>query len=252
MNILVQLAYDGTEFAGYQVQRGQNVRTVQNVVEHGLRELHRAPVSTVCAGRTDAGVHAVGQYISFHTTHTGIPADQFAAALNSHMPQDVRAIRSCAVDDSFHARYSARSRTYRYYLYNAPWELPHRRRYAWRIPVVPDIDRMNEEVEEILGTHDFTTFAARRDTESMVRTIHVARFTQLPGGEGVSFHIQGDGFLWHMVRSLVGTFVDRERRRQFGEPPTEPVTTLLREKDRKFCGPLAPARGLFLYDVAYP
>ncbi len=251
MNILVQLAYDGTDFAGYQVQRGQAVRTVQQTVDHALETLHRAPVSTVCAGRTDAGVHAVGQFISFHTDHTGIPADQFAAAINSHLPPDVRAIHSRSVAESFHARYSAKSRIYRYFLYNAPWELPHRRRYAWRIPIVPEIERLNQEAAEILGTHDFTTFATRRDTESMVRTINAAYFTQRDGEEGFHFHIQGDGFLWHMVRSLVGTFVERERRRQFGDAPAHTITELLGEKDRKFCGPLAPARGLFLYDVDY-
>lgn len=281
MTILLRLAYDGTDFSGYQVQHGrrregaqhpglqkhtqhpdpqedthrsspQEHRTVQGVVEDALAAIHRSPVPTVCAGRTDAGVHAVGQYLSFETDHQGIPPNQFAAALNSHLPRDVRATGSWEREPPFHARYDALRRHYRYYLYISPWDLPHRRRYAWRLPAAPSLDALNEDVRHVLGTHDFTTFAARRGGEgTMVRTVDTACFVVGSQEETLEFHISANGFLWRMVRSIVGTCIARERARQRGNHPGPPVDALVAARDRSLCGPTAPAAGLFLHEVDY-
>ncbi len=251
----MRLAYDGTDFAGYQIQRGQNVRTVQGVIEKALASLHGAPVATACAGRTDTGVHALGQYVSFDWDHPRIPEQQFAAALNSRLPPDVRATNARFTADGFHARYSACQRHYRYYLYTSQWDLPHRRRYAWRLPDVPELSRMNAEAAQLVGTHDFSTFAARRRGEdSMTRTVTAAAFYADNDEQTLEFRISADGFLWRMVRSIVGTLVGRERDRRRGRKSTSAmsITEMLERRDRSLCGTLAPPRGLFLYDVEYP
>lgn len=246
--ILVRLAYDGTEYAGYQIQRGQ--RTVQGVLEEALARLHDHPVPTVAAGRTDAGVHAEGQYVSFRSDHDAIPLERFPAAINSHLPRDVAVLSARHVPEGFHARYDATSRHYRYRMTVADVLPPHRRHYTWRIPVMPELDRLNRDAAALVGEHDFTTFAARRDDrDSMVRRVAYAHLSA--NGSDIEFAIGANGFLWRMVRSLVGTLVERERQRQRHTAPLPSMTDLLAARDRSLAGTTAPAWGLFLHDVGY-
>lgn len=246
--VLLKLAYDGTDFEGYQLQaRG---RTVQGVVEQGLSQLHGHPVRIVAAGRTDSGVHATGQYVSFVSDHSSLPIDRFVPAINSVLPPDVSALCAREVPDGFHARYDALRRHYRYRLIVSPVAVPHLRRYAYRIPEQPRLMRMNLDAAALVGRHDFTTFAARRDeSQQMERTVFYADFRPTAGG--IEFGIAADGFLWHMVRSIVGTIVERERLRLRGLAAKPSMAALLAARDRRMCGTTAPAWGLYLHDVDY-
>ncbi|WP_103680203.1 tRNA pseudouridine(38-40) synthase TruA [Alkalispirochaeta sphaeroplastigenens] len=249
MTILLRVAYDGTHFCGYQIQRSD--RTVQGELEAALERLLGEPVRTVCAGRTDTGVHALGQYVSFSAPSSRIEPVSFAPALNSILPDDVSVVSSRLVPDDFHAQYSARQRHYRYYLYAAPVILPHRRRYAWRIPQFPSLARMNRDAEALVGTRDFSAFAMLGgEQRSTVRTVSYARF-QPDRDEGLEFCIGATGFLRRMVRSIVGTLVERERLRLRGQEVTTPLEEILARGDRRGAGTTAPPWGLFLYDVDY-
>ncbi|TVR69390.1 MAG: tRNA pseudouridine(38-40) synthase TruA [Spirochaetaceae bacterium] len=246
--ILIRLAYDGSDFAGYQIQRRE--RTVQGELEAALERIHNHPIHTVCAGRTDAGVHAVGQYVSFESDHRGIPPESFAPALNSVLPRDISVLSSRRVPEGFHARYDARQRHYRYYLYVSPVVLPHRRRYAWRIPEMPLLDRLNADAAALVGCHDFRTFATvGEETGSTVRDLQYARFTGR--SETIQFEIGASGFLRRMVRSILGTLIERERLRLRGEPVTGTMEDLVSGRRRDAAGTTAPAWGLFLHDVDY-
>lgn len=246
--LLICLAYDGTNFAGYQRQKAD--RTVQGELERALADLHGHPVQTAVAGRTDSGVHAVGQYVSFVSDRDRISLDDFPAAVNSRLPADVRVTSARNVPDDFHARFSARSRHYRYHIVIGRYTLPHLRAYAWRIPEMPQVGRLNEEAAAFVGTHDFSTFAARRkDQGTMVRTVRYAHWRSR--GETLEFCIGADGFLWRMVRSIVGTLIERERLRLRGEEPEQSIADLLNARRRELSGTTAPAWGLFLHDVEY-
>ncbi len=246
--ILLRLAYDGTDFAGYQVQKRD--RTVQSVLEAALHRLHDHPVRTTAAGRTDAGVHAVGQHVAFVTDHGGIPDESFAPALNSLLPGDVTVIRSRRVSATFHAQYDARMRHYRYHLYAAPVILPHRRRYAWRIPEVPDLERLNRDAAAFVGQHDFIAFATiGEEGKSTVRDVQYAGFRRQ--GDSLIFAIGATGFLRRMVRSIVGTLVERERYRLRREAVPFTMEELIGGRDRSRVGTTAPPWGLFFHDVDY-
>jgi tRNA pseudouridine38-40 synthase len=246
--ILIRLAYDGTAFAGYQRQRTD--RTVQQVLEDALAELHGHPVITHAAGRTDSGVHATGQYVSFESDRDSIGLASFPPAINSSLPRDVRVVGAREVPRGFHARFDARRRHYRYRLVAGAYTFPHQRAFTWRIPEMPVVERLNADAAALVGTHDFTTFAARRkDQGSMLRTVHYAHWSNR--GDEITFAIGADGFLWHMVRSIVGTLVERERTRLRGEEPIGTVPQLLEQRDRSVSGTTAPAWGLYLHDVEY-
>ncbi|MCX7788338.1 MAG: tRNA pseudouridine(38-40) synthase TruA [Spirochaetes bacterium] len=243
-NIRVVLAYDGTDFFGWQNQK--EGRTVQAVVEQALAKIHKHPVHVHAAGRTDSGVHAAGQVINFFTDLSSIPSEKFTPALNSILPFDVRALVSEEVDESFHARFDARLREYRYYIYPQPIVPPYFRRYCHWIAYRPHLGRLNRMASYIVGTHDFTSFSALGDPNpSKVRTVQSAAF--FPQGPFLVFRITGTSFLWHMVRNLVGTFLmlDQEER------PPEQIREILEAKDRDLAGDTAPASGLFLHRVIY-
>ncbi|HKK47901.1 MAG TPA: tRNA pseudouridine(38-40) synthase TruA, partial [Alkalispirochaeta sp.] len=150
----------------------------------------------------------------------------------------------------FHARYRAVSRHYTYHLVVAPVQLPHLRHYSWAIPRHPDVARLRHDAEQLVGCHDFSTFAARRERDAnMVRTVRYAEFLQEK--DRLQFAIGADGFLWHMVRSIIGTLIAREQRRQRGGAVVESMGELLLARDRSRAGTTAPAAGLFLQDVEY-
>ncbi|WP_455382205.1 tRNA pseudouridine(38-40) synthase TruA [Salinispira pacifica] len=243
-NIRVTLAYDGTGFQGWQVQAAG--RTVQGELLTALERMHRHPVQLHAAGRTDSGVHAVGQVANFITDIDSIPAERVALALNSLLPQDVRVVDSREVAERFHARYDARRRTYRYYLLTAAVGAPHQRLYSFRLLTQPDVVRLNRLAARFVGIHDFSTFCAPTESSpSKVREVYGASF-HVEGGHTV-FTISANGFLWRMVRSIVGTLIELESRGA-GE---EAVSALIDSRDRSRAGTTAPPQGLFLYRVDY-
>ncbi|MBN2874414.1 MAG: tRNA pseudouridine(38-40) synthase TruA [Spirochaetales bacterium] len=242
--IRLVVAYDGTDFCGWQRQAGQ--RTVQESLETALRTMHGHPVPVVGAGRTDSGVHAVGQVAHFATDIASIPANRFEPALNRLMPPDVRVVRSADADPGFHARFDARLRRYKYYLRAGPVQLPHLDRYAWRLFRTPDARRLNRLAACLHGEIDCATFAAAGDKSvSTFRYLHHAAFYQ--EGDALVFEIAANAFLYRMVRSIVGTLVELDAE---GAPP-EAMRDVLLARDRNRAGTTAPARGLFLWNVEY-
>jgi tRNA pseudouridine38-40 synthase len=243
-NIRLVLAYDGTDFAGWQVQPAQ--RTVQGVVQEGLSRMHKHPVTVTASGRTDSGVHAAGQVINFFSDIRSIEPANFAEAVNSFLPKDVKVVRSDLVEDDFHARYAAQARSYRYYLLPAPVTLPWQERYCMRLRKLPDIETLSRMASCFIGSHDFSAFSSPdEERRTTIRNINSAIFFM--EREYLVFHITGNAFLWKMVRTMVGTLLELESS---GREESE-VKRILDSRRRNEAGPTAPPWGLFLYRVRY-
>jgi len=236
------LQYDGTDFHGFQVQPG--LPTVQAAVESKLERVLQEPVRIVGAGRTDAGVHATGQVVSFRTGGR-IPVEKLAVAMNSMPPYSVVVKRAEEAPDDFHARFHARSRSYQYVLLRGT-PSPFLRRYTTWAPEVRRVDRMEAGLRYLTGRHDFTSFcAAGAEVEQKVRTVLVARWVER--GRLLLLRITADGFLQQMVRTIVGTLLEVER----GKREPEEIAAILDGQDRRLAGPTAPAHGLCLTRVTY-
>lgn len=236
------LQYDGTEFHGFQVQPG--LPTVQGAVEAKLRRVLQEPVRIVGAGRTDAGVHATGQVISF-TTGARIPTEKLVVALNSLPPFTVILRKAEEAEEGFHARFGALSRSYQYALLRGT-PSPFLRRYAAWTPEVRRVDRMEAALKSLIGRHDFSSFcAAGSEVNHHVRTVSSARWVER--GRLLLFRITADGFLQQMVRTIVGTLLEVER----GKREPEEVVAILAGRDRRLAGTTAPAHGLCLTRVTY-
>jgi tRNA pseudouridine38-40 synthase len=243
-NIRLTLAYDGSEFSGWQVQKDQ--RTVQGVIEQALERMHGHPVRIRGAGRTDAGVHATGQVASFASDLDSVRGERWCPALNSYLPPDVRVLESGEAAPGFSAKESARLRVYAYYLLAARVGPPHLRRYCWKILRRPDVASLNRLAAVFVGEHDFTTFAAAGDSSrSKVRRVVSSCFH--PEGPFLVYRVAATSFVWKMVRSLLGTMLEYEAE---GRSPVE-LAQALAARDRSLAGSSAPARGLFLERVVY-
>lgn len=243
-NILLRIQYDGTEFYGWQKQN--HLRTVQGEIEKALHRLHKRPVYLLAAGRTDSGVHAVGQVVSFHTDMASIPAEKFAAALNSMLPRDVRIHSSRVVAFDFHATHHAVERCYRYYVYTANSPNPLLDRQRLRVHRQLDIPTLNAMASCLIGQHDFSSLASRRDSESMVRTVYRAHW--FCDNIGFVFEIAGGGFLWKMVRTIVGTMLGCLAY----DDGIQRFQQILAARKRETAGKTAPPHGLVFYYVQYP
>jgi tRNA pseudouridine38-40 synthase len=242
--IKLLIAYDGTDFCGWQRQDGQP--SVQAVIEAALEQMHRHPVTLTGSGRTDSGVHAAGQAANFRTSIESIKPDRFVPALNGLLPPDVRILESCEAPPDFHARFDARMRTYRYFFICGRQALPHESRYALQLWRSPRIDLLNAYCRLLLGERDCSIFAGAGDTsKSRSRYIsHAAFFTE---GSRLVFEISANAFLWKMVRSVTGTFLHYE---EAGTPP-ELLRDIIASGSRDRAGPTLPPQGLFLWKVEY-
>lgn len=243
-NIRLLLAYDGTDFCGW--QRQDNGRTVQAELETALQAMHKHPVTVHAAGRTDSGVHASGQVVNFTSDVASIPEDKYTAALNSLLPRDVRVMGSLEAERDFHARFSASAREYRYYLYPAIPAPPHLARYCWAVNRTPDLGVLNRYAAALIGEVDFATFTAAGDTSSSTRR-YVEAASFFIQGPWVVFRIRANAFLMKMVRSLVGTIVGLEKT----GAGRNAMVDRIEARDRLQAGETAPARGLFLHEVYY-
>ncbi|PYQ15682.1 MAG: tRNA pseudouridine(38-40) synthase TruA [Acidobacteria bacterium] len=246
----ITLAYDGTDFAGWQVQRGArppSPRTVQGTLEAALGRLaDGARVSVVAAGRTDTGVHALGQVASF-TLAREMTAHDLQRALNALLPADVRVLEVGPAPPDFHARTSAQSKLYRYELDSGPVQLPTRRRLAGHVPWVLDQPAVRAAAELYRGRHDFASLAsAGGSARTTVRT--VLRSEALFANGTLIYEVEADGFLRRMVRSLVGGLIAVGR----GTLAIDDLRRALLARDRRAWPPPADARGLTLVRVAYP
>ncbi|WP_102272427.1 tRNA pseudouridine(38-40) synthase TruA [Cytobacillus massiliigabonensis] len=238
------ISYDGTQFAGYQVQ--PNKRTVQGEIEKALRKLHKdMDIKVSASGRTDAGVHARGQVIHFDSS-LKIPLAKWEIALNTLLPDDVSVIRTEMAPDNFHARFDAKGKEYRYFVHLSRQRDPFKRNYAYQYPYSLDIKNINEAVPFLLGEHDFTSFcSAKTDVVDKVREIR--QIEVLEEGDMLIFRFIGNGFLYNMVRILVGTLLGTGA----GDISPGSIPDILEKKDRAYAGKTAPAQGLYLWEVHY-
>jgi tRNA pseudouridine38-40 synthase len=243
-NIRLLLEYDGAAYHGW--QRQQNARTIQEVVETALAKLTGEAVKVRGSGRTDAGVHALGQVANFHTP-SALPLKAFVQGLNSMLPRDIAVIQAQEVPLDFHARFSARAKTYEYRLWCRPVRPPLEQRHCWHLSHPLDLESMVKAAAPLPGEHDFSAFQASGSGPGhAVRQVLNAAWRQGEGGR-LRFSITANGFLRGMVRSLVGTMVEIGR----GKRPPEDLSDLLASGDRRLAGPTAPAQGLFLVEVIY-
>jgi len=242
-NIKLIIAYDGTDYCGW--QRQDNGITVQAVIEKSLEKMHGRNVSLTGSGRTDAGVHAIGQAANFYTDIESIPAERFAPALNALLPHDIRILESNEASGDFHARFSAKARTYHYQFLCRP-ALPHESRYHVRLYRFPRVELLNTYGRLILGETDCSIFAGTSDNnKSKTRYIYKSYF-YIENGRLI-FEICANAFLRNMVRSIAGTFLHYE------EKDTEPekLLEIIASKKRNLAGPTLPPQGLFLRRVEY-
>jgi tRNA pseudouridine38-40 synthase len=253
----ITLAYDGSEFVGW--QRQANGVSIQGLIEKALADLDGAPVAVAGAGRTDAGVHALAQVASFSLVRA-IDGASVARALNATLPPSIRVLAADLVPSTFHARFAARSKTYRYRMFTGEVLDPFERSYVWHVPAPLDVDAMRRAAGQLEGTHDFAAFqAAGGYTRNTEREVFVSRITNttkvstmnilhmLRRGELITYEITGNGFLRHMVRTIVGSLVEIGR----GRRDERWLGCVITSRDRREAGPTAPAAGLFLVGVQY-
>jgi len=245
-NIKITLAYDGCAYHGFQEQRGTGLATVQETLEGCLEKLAGRRVQVAGSGRTDTGVHARGQVVNFDAANWGIPTVKIPLALNGVLPEDIAVLDALDVPDDFHARFSARSKEYRYVIHNNRVPDPFLRRYSYFFPKTLDVESMREAAVLIAGRHDFAAFKSEgTPVKSTVRTLYGIDIRL--SGEIIEIFFRGDGFLYNMVRIIVGTLLEVGLNKY---PPGE-VSTILSSGDRSRAGPTAPPQGLCLLSVEY-
>ncbi len=244
--IRITLAYDGTDFHGWQVQPG--LPTIQGVLEEIIGNLEGRPVHVAGSGRTDAGVHARAQVAAF-TIANPIPVDNLQRAVNRLLPPAIRVLSAIEIHADFHPRFDAIAKTYRYTIHRAPVCSPFDWRYVHQYPYPLQEGAMIDAAPLIEGEHDFTAFAASdaRDEEgkSKVRRIFSSRMVR--SGDCLVYTVRGSGFLKHMVRNIVGTLIETGR----GNLDTRGLEVFLSGGDSRKAGPTAPAKGLVLESVEY-
>jgi tRNA pseudouridine38-40 synthase len=242
-NIVLSVSYDGTNYHGWQCQ--PNALTVQEVFNNALGRILNHPVTIYAGGRTDTGVHAMGQVINFHT-EKAILLRSLAKGLNSILPRDIRVNEAREEEISFHARYSAKSKTYVYCMLNASYNSPFLDRYVWQIHYTLNTLAMDDAAKIIIGEHDFSAFKKKSEAyKSTIREVFRAKVKNK--GNLIYFIIEARGFLRYMVRNIMGSIVLVGS----GKITVEEFKKILESRDREKAGPTAPARGLFLRKIKY-
>jgi len=267
-NIMLTVAYDGTAYCGWQVQ--PNGITVQECMETAILKLTGESLRILCAGRTDSGVHAMGQVVSFHT-ESQIPAEQFRRGLQRFLPDDITIVRSQRVADSFHATFSAIRKQYRYMIWDGPVIPPFLRHHVYQPRRALLVEPMQQAIPALLGTHDFRCFETNYPNKATsVRTILAATIERRPTPDLwmpaeswqptdarphedpqrplICFEVEADGFLYNMVRAIVGTLL----RIGNSQRPVSDLNEAIESMDRSMAGSTAPAHGLSLVQVEYP
>ncbi len=244
MRVKLTVAYDGTAYCGWQVQ--PNGVTVQEVLNEKLSELFHQEISVVGASRTDAGVHALCNVCAFDV-ETRMPAEKIAFALNQTLPDDISVVDSCEVDADFHPRFHKGKKTYEYHILNRTFPDPTRRLYSLFYHRPLDYEAMNRGAAYLIGEHDFTTFSSiHAQTNTYVRTIYDCHVTR-DENDMITIHIEGNGFLYNMVRIIAGTLIEVG----WGKRSPESIGEILEAKNRSLAGPTAPPEGLTLVRIDY-
>jgi len=248
-NFKIVLAYDGAEFSGWQVQ--PDAATIQGTLASAIGRVTGEKVLPQGSGRTDAGVHALAQVATF-ATESPIPAQNLMKALNDILPHSIRVLEAAEAPFEFHARKSAHAKTYHYRIYRGAVCPPFLARYVWHYPYPLDEDAMRNAAGFVIGEHDFTSFAAvdperGREDETISNVRQIFASTWERAGEELLYIVRGSGFLHHMVRNLVGTFVLVGK----GALKPENISDILAARNRSAAGATAPASGLYLVSVEY-
>lgn len=246
-HLLIWLRFCGTAYHGFQVQA--NAVTVAQILQDAITKVTGRREDIKGCSRTDAGVHAAAYAVSFFTD-CALPLEKLPLALNAHLPTDIRIYRAEEVEQDFHARYSAKSKTYLYRFWNSPVDSPFETDLSWRINAPLDAVVMQNAAQCFVGCHDFAGFMSAGSTieaqgGSTVRTVSAARVERV--GDEIRFFITADGYLYHMVRIMAGTLAEVGAHRRNAQQ----VTDAVRSADRALAGPTAPAKGLFLYRIDY-
>lgn len=241
--IKLVISYDGTNYCGWQIQK--NGITIEQVINEKLTELLQEPITVIGASRTDSGVHALGNVAVFDT-NTRIPPEKISFALNQRLPEDIRIQDSCQVPADFHPRYCDTRKTYEYRILNRTFEDPTMRLFTHFCYFKLDVEKMQRAASYLVGEHDFASFcSARGQAQTTVRTIYALDVVKT--GDVITIRIHGNGFLYNMVRIIVGTLL----KVGMGVYPPEYVKEILAAKDRSKAGPKVEAKGLTLIEIEY-
>jgi len=242
-NIKLTISYDGTRYKGWQVQK--NAGSVQEEIEKAIKKVFKKKTVLYGSGRTDAGVHARGQVANFKTV-SNIPVERITPALNAVLPPDIAILKAKEVPQDFHSQYDAREKTYSYSIFNSRNRDPFKENYSWRVGYRLDLELMRREARVLVGRHDFKCFQASDKKErNPVRVIKSVTIKKKAWD--ITISVKGNGFLYNMVRNIVGTLVDIGR----GYLSAGSMKKILDQKDRTKAGPTAPAKGLCLMEVRY-
>jgi tRNA pseudouridine38-40 synthase len=246
-NYKLLIQYDGTCYSGWQIQ--DNADSIQSQIEQAIKTILRIPVRVIGSGRTDAGVHALGQTAHFHVPCV-LDLYRFLRSLNGILPADIRVINGVPVPLDFHAQYSAIGKIYHYRLCLDKIQSPFNRYYTFQVHAKIDLDKLKEAAQCFIGTHDFTSFANEAHTGSAskdpIRTLN--RLDIVPESGGIRLEFEADGFLYKMVRNIVGTLLEVAS----GKLAKEEIERILAAKDRRAAGAAVSPQGLFLVQVNYP
>lgn len=247
-NIVLKIAYDGTDYHGFQRQLPENPSTIaiQNILEIKLQKIFGDKIEISAAGRTDSGVHALGQVINFHTNGT-IPVEKIPIAASNLLPKDIVVLDAWEADSNFNARHSAKSKIYIYRILTGLVSNPFVNRYVWHIRYPLNFEAMSEALSIIVGKHDFSAFRASGGAPmSPIRTIFQADINSEENSQ-LQIKIHANGFLYHMARNIVGSLVAVGR----GRFSVEDFRKIFEGRDRNKAAPTAPPQGLCLYEVFY-
>jgi len=244
VKILLTVAYDGTNYAGW--QRQDNALSVQQSLEEALEKLLAQPIKLSAASRTDAGVHALGQKAVFTIEHMPIPLDRFPQALNKFAPDDIVVCEAQQVSDEFNPRFDAKFKTYRYQIYNARLPNPLESRYSAFVPRPLDIEKMQQAAKKFIGTHDFAAFCATGSSaKTTVRTILNCEIKK--DGDMIQMLVSGNAFLYNMVRIMAGTLTYVG----MGKLEADSIPNIISSKERPQAGKTMPPEGLTLMEIFY-
>jgi len=242
-NVKLTVQYEGTRYAGWQRQLG--IVTVQEVLEEALEKLTGTRPTVTGSGRTDAGVHALGQVANFFT-QSDLPPAVFVDGTNAHLPADVAVVDACEMPEWFNACRNAAGKTYRYSIFNSPVRPVLERNYVYHVREPLDFGAMKAASRHFVGAHDFAGYCSKADVEkNLVRTVFTVDWVERP--PIADFFIEGNGFLYNMVRAIVGTLVEVGK----GKRSPDAIPELIAARNRSDSGPTAPAHGLCLMSVAY-
>ena len=243
MRVILVVAYEGTNYCGWQIQ--PNGITIEQVLNETLSSLLGEEITVTGASRTDAGVHSLGNVAVFET-HTKMPAEKISFALNQRLPEDIVVQESCQVPEDFHPRFSKSRKTYEYRILNCRFRQPLERRTSYFYHYPLDVSAMQKAAAYLVGEHDFTSFASvHAQTNTYVRTIYALDVVR--EGDMIRIRVQGNGFLYNMVRIIAGTLIQVGA----GIKKPEDMESILAGKDRELAGPTAPAHGLTMIGLEY-